>query len=68
MTAEFYKNIYQKTYLPNKQIQTENLRKQERMRKISNWIKSDSSSESPSRKKVLVVAINNDIEADFKVF
>ena len=68
MTAEFYKNIYQKTYLPNKRIQTENLRKQERMRKISNWIKSDSSSESPSRKKVLVVAINNDIEADFKVF
>ena len=45
MTAEFYKNVYQE--LSPKQRQTEHLRKQESIKKISNWMKTDISSQSP---------------------
>ena len=55
MTAEFYKNVYQKTYLPN----------DFRLRILGN--KKDASAESPCRNKFLVIAVKNYTEADFKV-
>ena len=39
MTPEFYKNVYQD--LSPKQLQTEDLRKEESIEKISNWMNED---------------------------
>ena len=45
MTAEFYKNVYQELSL--KQLQTEDLRKQESIKEISNRMKTDIGSQYP---------------------
>ena len=43
MTPEHCENIYQKTYL---RLQAWDLRKQESIRKISNWVETDASAQS----------------------
>ena len=53
MTAQFYKNVYQKTYLPNNF----------RFRILGN----KSIRSVPSRNKFFVIALKNYKEADFKV-
>ena len=45
MTAKFYKNVYKD--LSPKQLRTEDLRKQEKITKISKWMKTDISSQFP---------------------
>ena len=45
ITAEFYKNVYQD--LSPEKLQIEDLGKQESIRKILNWMKTDISSQSP---------------------
>ena len=48
---------------PCKQLQTEDFRKQQSIKGISNWMKTDIS----SRKKGLVIVAKNYTEVDFKV-
>ena len=43
MTAEFCKNLYHKTYLNDFRL---GIRKQESIRKISNWVETDASAQS----------------------
>ena len=45
ITAEFYKNVYQD--LSPEKLQIEDLGKQESIRKILNWMKTDISYQSP---------------------
>ena len=54
--------------LSNEWIQTEDLRKQESIRKNSNWVETDASGQLLSRNKFLVIIGKCYTEADFKVF
>ena len=66
MIAEFYKNIYQKTYLPNdcRLRITENKKVLE---KFQIWLRHMLVPSLPYRNKFLIIAVKNYTEADFKV-
>ena len=65
MAAEFYKNVYQD--LSPKQLQTEDLRKQESINKSQIGWRQILVPSLPCRNKVWVIAVKNYTEADFKV-
>ena len=65
MAAEFYKNVYHD--LSPKQLQTEDLRKQESIKKSQIGWRQILVPSLPSRNKVWVIAVKNYAEADFKV-
>ena len=65
MTAKFYKNDYQN--LSPKQLQTEDLKKKKVFKKSQIGWRHTLVPILPSRNKVLVIAVKNYTEADFKV-
>ena len=46
MTAELYKNLYQKTYLPN-DFRPKILGNKKVLKIISNWVENDAKTQSP---------------------
>ena len=67
MTAEFYKNVYQMNYLQNN-FRMGILRNNKVLEKPQIGRRHILVPRLPSRKKVLVIAVKNYKEADFKVF
>ena len=66
MTTEFNKNVYQ-DFAP-KQLRSQDLRKQESIRKMSNWVETNARAQSSFHKNILVIAARNFIEVNFRVF
>ena len=66
MIAEFYKNIYQKTYLPN-DCRLRISENKKVFKKSQIWLTHTLVPNLPSRNKFLVIAVKNYTEADFKV-
>ena len=66
ITAEFYKNVYQMNYLQNN-FRMGILRKKKVLEKHQIGLRQILVLRLPSRKKVLVIAVKNYKEADFKV-
>ena len=66
MIAEFYKNIYQKTYLPN-DCRLRISENKKLFKKSQIWLRHTLVPSLPSRNKFLVIAVKNYTEADFKV-
>ena len=66
MPAEFYKNVYQRTHLPN-DFTVRILGNKKVLEKSQFWWRQMLVSSLPSRNKFLVIAVKNYTKVDFKV-
>ena len=66
MPAEFYKNVYQRTHLPN-DFTVRILGNKKVLEKSQFWWRKMLVSSLPSRNKFLIITVKNYTEVDFRV-